>query len=208
MKTVMSLSLVTLTALTLAAFNSGCSGKYNPPTQKFSIVDGAPDVQGNTVSGSGTLLANSPLAENEQHFSIQVELKNEASSATLYAFGAERLAHSAWLKLTRVGNTIQARLGGPDNAVGIDVTDSLKTLDSSSVFTLNIDMHNEEAEGTHLIVWTEAACPSGSTTCEAKDALFEGHAPGKGRGNFWGLEVRDARVQFAEPASAKAKEAP
>lgn len=191
-RTILKLSVCVIITSILASCGSDRSSEsnvlplqgtqFNPLSGNLSITDGI-------ISGTGKMVANLPLdsVQSAHHFEIAFRIPNG---------GALKLLTHATDTLES-GNAI--RFVRQRNIVIIEV-DSLpvgqfETSAETDTLRATIDVHNDESEGAHILVWA-----GGASTAGTENPLCEPHRQNGllGAGSYWGLELDQATVSLAK----------
>lgn len=205
MKTLLKSSL----ALSLVLLATACGKKQEPlPAGASALLDatilnpGSLRTDGSTVSGTGSLVVNQPLAgtASGQSYALAFRLE-DGGSLTLQSNASNRLQGGVALRFERLGAALRVKLlaGGTEN----DVSDAFATLDATSELQLQIDLHNNEVPA-HILVWSGTDFSEGAALLNTEEAGRE--APGNGSGQFWGLELAQANVTRATVSEPKFEE--
>ena len=154
-------------------------------------------VAGSTVSGTGTVNfgAVADSAESGRNFKFTVTLEDGAS-VTLNAFAQSDLANGANIVFTRSGSTVT--FNGGEGAKTL-LTAALAPADGTAALTINVDVHNDEADEAHVFAW------AGDTDPEQGSEDIEAHAT-KGVGVYGGLTLSNASVTSFVVAADKVED--
>lgn len=191
------LSLFMALALGVQACNSDSDDKKDNLESVFGktylITDStALNRSENRLSGTGSLVFNDPLGEEERNFKLSFRLE-DGGSLTLTAYADQALAQGVGVLLKRQGSALSVMFKGPE---GESATQTLAGVNASDSISLRIDVHNSE-EPAHILVW-----PEGISTYNEEAAVMNSEAalevPGQGQGKLWGLSLQEATVEGLE----------
>ena len=205
MKTFLKSSLI----ISLVLFTAACGKKQEPlPAGASALLDatilnpGSLRTDGGTLSGTGSVVVNQPLAgtASGQSYALQFRLE-EGGSLTLYSNASNRLQNGLALRFDRKGTALRVKLiaGSTEN----DVSDAFAALDASGDIQLQIDLHNNEVPA-HVLIWSGTDFSEDAALLNSENAGRE--APGNGAGQFWGLELAQASVTRAVVSEPKFEE--
>lgn len=205
MKTLLKSSL----ALSLVLVAAACGKKQDPlPAGTSALLDatilnpGSLRSEGNSLSGTGSVVFNQPLAgtASGQSYALTFRLE-DGGSLTLHSNATNRLQNGIALRFERQGATLHVKLlaAGAEN----DVSGAFATLDASTELQLQIDLHNNEVPA-HILVWSGSDFSEDAALLNTEEAGRE--APGNGAGQYWGLELTQASVTRAAVSEPKFEE--
>lgn len=195
------------TALPLFLF-LGCGSDGSLPTfdgKAYRIVTaGTLAASESSVSGSGSLVFNSALAQDDNSFRPTFTLDN-GGSLSLVTNSDNLLENGNVLKFTRNGTTLTVTVKIRANTE-VDISSQFTGVDASQAVTLQIDVHNDETP-THFTIWNSAT--TDYTTTGIYDSEDTGPAVSgaeNGAGSLWGLILANATVTAVTLSERKAPE--
>lgn len=191
--------IVTLSVL--ATLLPGCGSNTSTVAdtlggQKYLSVDAGDLVRtDNSISGSGSIVFNSPLSDTDSNNSYRLTFTlQDGASVSLVANSTEKLESGVSVKFSRSGTKLSVSVGTG--------TKELSGVDASGTLTYQIDVHNKE-NPAHILVW-DSSVKSGWSEDNAKfNSKVDAPASGHGAKYHWGLSLSKATVTEALLGSVK-----
>lgn len=185
--------------LVIASFMSACGGEKSGSNgsgddtnnkagsdTNYSLISGEIENENGNLIGSGKLVFKNSLGSTDANkgFDISFTLEEEGAAVTLHAFADKQLNSGINIQFTRNSDKIKCTINGTATPVEISADGSA---------SVAIDVHNKEPE-THVIIQ-----PSGK---EVFSTTGSG-AWTKGGDKFWGLTLKNAKVNHAKDGAEK-----
>lgn len=167
----------------------------------YTIVTGTPEIATDSISGTGTIsFGDSLLVERaeETNFLFTIDLsKGNDSFVALHSFSEADLSGGQLVTFSRTNDgSFVLRYTKKDGLEG-EVTSFNEAVDATASFTVSVDVHNGEDNGSHVISWIGDDFPS--EPAEAEDGIF-------GAGKFTGLSFQNATITAFRVGAAEAKD--
>ncbi|SMF49976.1 hypothetical protein [Pseudobacteriovorax antillogorgiicola] len=188
---------------------TGCGSDDDDPVattsvfgKAYTVISGSPTVEGNSVSGTGTLNFGDTLVQEraeETNFLLTIDLSAaDDSSVALHSFSESDLTGGQIVTLGKNdGNLAMNYTTG--SGTEDTVTTFNSTADTSTSFTISVEVHNGEDNGSHVIAWIGDDFPESAEPAEKTDGIY-------GAGKFVGLNLNNATVTAFTVGAAEAED--
>lgn len=170
-------------------------------SKSYSVVTGSPTVSATSVTGTGTLSFGDGLVSEraeETNFLLTIDLSAGTDSfVALHSFSSSDLSGGQIVTLGRQsdGSFALQYIKG-DGTSGL-ITSFNETVDATAAFTISVEVHNGEDNGSHVIAWIGDAYPS--SPAEAEDGIY-------GAGKYTGLNFQNATITAFAVGAAEAED--
>ena len=124
------------------------------------------------------------------NFNLDFELKSD-SSLRLISFADENLNNGVELIFTVKGDKLKITF--KSNETKQNLNPFFRSLVSSTNPQLSIDIHNDHSSLPHIIIWDK----------KSHKKIFDSSLSGRGFGKYWGLELVNTKVNFANVQEPK-----
>jgi hypothetical protein len=219
-----ALYLLFLAAPALTLF--GCGGKYKDASEGSAVewagqrvfLQGAPgalELGSAGIQGTGRVLMEAALSEAESAVSVALDFSlGNGSELTLVSHGDSNLQRGFELRFRREGagaGSLKVSLvanGNEKGTVNVAGVDLFGTFDAANTIRLQIDIHNNEPNEAHVLVWDRSTSQSNFTEDNAifntGDAVDKSEgSPGKGSGIRMGVRLSNSLLRAITVGPAK-----
>lgn len=189
-------------------FLASCGGKNDNKNlnslsgSEYVVVDAGNLTFGaESISGSGSIVFNSPLSEIGSKNSYRLTLTIEdGGTITLVSNATNRLEGGVGVNFARSGETLNVSIVAGGGAT--DVSTKFVGVKASDPLTFQVDVHNDESPA-HLLMWDGniSSFTQENARLNSEEAGLE--SPGKGTGTFWGVVLKKATVTQAALSGPK-----
>ncbi len=197
-----------LSVLFTSVLLAGCGGKSDNKElnslsgAEYVVVDAGDLVFGSdSISGSGSVVFNSPLSEigSKNSYRLTITLQ-DGGSATLVTNSTNSLQGGVGVNFTRSADTLDVSISAGGGTTS--VSSKFVGVKASLPLTFQVDVHNDESPA-HLLFWDGdiANFTEENVLLNSEEAGFE--SPGKGSGTFWGVVLKKATVTQAALSGPK-----
>ncbi|MCH2533932.1 MAG: hypothetical protein MK008_05775 [Bdellovibrionales bacterium] len=196
---------------------SACGGGFNPdldqPTQKDDSADKPqpPKIikqfsgqkvellnsnnlvfENQMVQGTGLFKFTDSFERPEMGFNFNLDFELDANSEVrLISFADENLNNGVELIFTPKGDKLKITFQSTETKQNL--TPFFRAVVSAKAAKLSIDIHNDHSSLPHIIIWDE----------NTHKEVFDSSLAGRGFGKYWGLELVEAKVNFANVSEPK-----
>jgi hypothetical protein len=194
---------------------TGSSTGANDNITDTIVGDGLTQI-GRNINGNGELAFSTGLGlvNSSKSFRLRFELEDNGS-VEIITYATRGLQNGISFKYTKLGNLLKLEVSGGN--VKKEFTDVLQDFNPITELHFVMDVHNGHADAAHLLIWPYTASGiyhSHDATLNSDDFKFpydeggldfsEWYSTGvKGRGQFWGLRLNNAKVLDYEVAPPK-----
>ena len=164
--------------------SDSCSKLYS---YCYSLDGSDISVDGSAVTGTGSVNFGQVVdtAESGKNYELAVSLE-DGGSVTLKAFTDKSLENGVSVTFTRNESAVNWTVG---DHTGVLKTASLADADATKAITINVDIHNDEADEAHVILWEGNDIPG-----EEAEEELETHSEQVGQSTRAGLTLSGATV--------------